>query len=76
MGKPNVLVIVESPNKVKKIQQILNQVDQTHNFSVMATVGHLMDLNKAKGSLGIDLENDYQPDYVILSDKKKSNYTT
>jgi len=75
-----ILVIVESPNKVKKIQEYLNKIkepDQT--FLVQATVGHLLDLNKDKGSLGIDIENQFQPEYKpikrqarVIADLKKT----
>ena len=37
------LVIIESPNKIPKLRSILG-----HNYTVMATVGHIMDLSKKK----------------------------
>ena len=58
------LIIVESPGKIKKIKSLL---DPTYN--VMASVGHIRDLRK--DSLSIDIDNDFNPTYEILSDKKK-----
>lgn len=57
------LIIVESPGKIKKIQSFLGK-----DFRVIASYGHVRDL--AKGSKGIDKENDFQPNYVISPDKK------
>ena len=58
------LFVVESPGKVKKIQGFLG-----NNFIVSASVGHICDLNKKE--LGIDVDNDFKPDYQIVDDKKK-----
>lgn len=55
------LVIVESPNKISKINKILGT-----NYVVMASVGHIMDLDK-KG-MGIDVET-WTPKYVVNFDK-------
>ena len=57
------LIIVESPGKIKKIKSYLN-----HNYIVMASVGHIMDLPLK--NLGIDL-NTLEPSYEIYPDKKK-----
>lgn len=57
-----ILVIVESPGKIKKIQAYLGS-----NYIVMASVGHIMDLPKKK--LGIDIKNNFTPTYEILDDK-------
>ena len=62
MGKT--LIIIESPNKIKKLQEILGK-----NYIIKASVGHIMDLPKSK--LGIDIDNDFKPDYDISPDKKK-----
>lgn len=56
------LVIVESPGKITKIQHILG-----NSYLVMASVGHIIDLDKK--SLSIDLEKNYEPIYTILHDK-------
>jgi len=59
------LVIVESPTKGKTIQKFLGQ-----DFIVRSSFGHVRDLPKSK--LGIDLKNDFQPEYVIPSKAKKT----
>ncbi len=57
------LVIVESPAKAKTIEKFLG--DQ---YKVLSSYGHIRDL-KDKG-LGIDIKNNYKPEYVISSDKE------
>ena len=71
MSKKN-LVIVESPAKAKTIGKYLGP-----GYEVKACMGHLRDLPKSK--LGVDLENDFEPNYRpikgkedIISDLKKS----
>jgi len=56
------LVLIESPNKISKLSQILGP-----KYKIMATVGHIMDLSKK--NLGINID-DFTPDYKINSDKK------
>ena len=56
------LVIVESPAKVKTISKFLGS-----NYSVMASQGHVRDLPKS--SLGIDVDNDYEPKYITIRGK-------
>lgn len=58
------LVIVESPAKAKTIQGYLGK-----DFSVIATVGHLIDLPTNK--LGVDLENGYEMMYTTIKGKDK-----
>lgn len=58
------LVIVESPAKAKTIEKFLG-----NNFKVASSMGHIRDL--AKKDFGIDIENNYQPQYIISDDKKK-----
>jgi DNA topoisomerase-1 len=58
------LVIVESPAKAKTIEKFLGT-----DFQVMSSFGHIRDLSD-KG-IGIDFENDYTPQYIVSSDKKK-----
>ena len=58
------LVIVESPAKAKTIGKFLGK-----NFTVTSCMGHIRDLEKK--DFGIDLENNYQPKYVVSPDKKK-----
>ncbi|MDD4699017.1 MAG: type I DNA topoisomerase [Oscillospiraceae bacterium] len=57
------LVIVESPAKAKTIEKYLGA-----DFEVMASMGHVRDLPKSK--LGIDVENDFTPQYINMRDKK------
>jgi DNA topoisomerase I len=58
------LVIVESPAKAKTIEKFLGK-----DFIVKSSFGHIRDLSKKK--LGIEIENNYQPEYVVSSDKTK-----
>src|SRR3989338_2162977 len=58
------LVIVESPGKVKTISKFLGK-----EYLVRASIGHVRDL-PAKG-LGIDIKNNFEPEYEILEDKAK-----
>lgn len=56
------LVIVESPSKAKTIGKYLGS-----SYKVIASVGHVRDLPKSK--LGIDLENDFEPQYIPIRGK-------
>jgi len=56
------LVIVESPTKIKGIKKYLGK-----NYEVVATKGHIRDLPKSK--LGIDVENDFEPNYINVVGK-------
>ncbi len=56
------LLIVESPTKSKTFQKYLGA-----GFKVLASKGHVMDLPKSK--LGIDLENEFEPQYVTIKGK-------
>ena len=58
------LVIVESPGKINKIQSALGD-----DFVVMASIGHIRDLDES--GLSINIGNGFQPEYVIPADKKK-----
>jgi DNA topoisomerase I len=58
------LVVVESPAKASTIKKYLGA-----GFEVKASVGHVKDLPKA--TLGIDIEKDFQPEYVVIDAKKK-----
>ncbi len=59
------LIIVESPTKARTFNRIL----QGKDYYVYATMGHFRDL-PAK-SMSIDFKNNFQPDYQIISGKKK-----
>ena len=56
------LVIVESPTKANTIKKYLPR-----NFTVVASKGHVRDL--PSDSLGVDVEHDYRPQYVITEGK-------
>ena len=58
------LIIVESPAKARTIQRFVDK-----SFSVKATMGHVRDLPKSK--LGVDIENNFQPEYVRIKGKQK-----
>ena len=58
------LVIVESPGKVRTIQQYLGK-----EYLVKASIGHIRDLEEHK--LSVDVQNGFQPEYVVPSNKKK-----
>jgi DNA topoisomerase-1 len=56
------LVIVESPAKAKTIGRFLGR-----DYDVKASLGHVRDL--PQGKMGIDVENDFEPQYVIPKTK-------
>src|SRR5213080_1477086 len=60
------LVIVESPAKAKTINKYLGK-----DFIVKASIGHIKDL-PSKG-LGVDVQNNFEPEYEIIPDSKKRN---
>lgn len=61
------LVIVESPNKVKKLSQYLGP-----GYIVKASVGHVVDLaQEGFGNYGIDIDNGYKPKYKMIDNKKQ-----
>mgnify|MGYP000943005301 CR=1 FL=1 len=58
------LLIVESPAKAKTIEKILGK-----DFQVNSCFGHIRDLEKT--AMGIDIENDFEPRYIVPDDKKR-----
>ncbi|MBK7804803.1 MAG: type I DNA topoisomerase [Saprospiraceae bacterium] len=58
------LLIVESPAKAKTIEKILGT-----DFIVKSSFGHIRDLEK--GNKGIDIENNFEPSYVVSPEKVK-----
>lgn len=62
VAKKKTLVIVESPSKAKTIGKYLGS-----NYKVTASVGHVRDLPKSK--IGIDIENDFEPEYIAIRGK-------
>ena len=59
-----ILVVVESPGKIAKLQKFLGE-----EYLVMASVGHIMDLHPK--DLSIDVENGFKPTYYTNPDKQK-----
>ena len=60
------LIIVESPTKARTIQKYLGK-----EYKVIASQGHVRDLSfNGEGSLGVDVHNNFTPDYII-SDRSK-----
>jgi len=57
------LVIVESPAKAKTIEKFLGA-----DYKVLSSYGHIRDL-KEKGGLGVDVKNDFKPEYIVSPDK-------
>ena len=61
------LVIVESPHKTIPISTYLGK-----DYKVMASIGHIRDLStKGKFGFGVDIDNNFKPDYVTIKGKKK-----
>jgi len=58
------LIIVESPTKARTLSRFLG-----NKYRIEATFGHLRDLPKSE--LGVDVENNFLPKYVIARDKSK-----
>ncbi|HCC07617.1 MAG TPA: type I DNA topoisomerase [Clostridiales bacterium] len=56
------LLIVESPAKSKTIGKFLGK-----DYKIDASMGHIRDLPKSK--LGIDIENDFEPQYINIRGK-------
>lgn len=57
------LVIVESPAKAKTIEKFLGK-----DYKVASSYGHIADLPSKE--LGIDIEKNFEPKYVVSNDKK------
>ena len=64
MAREKILIIVESPAKMKTLKKFLGP-----EFFFESSIGHVRDLPK-KG-LGIDVEHDFTPEYAPLPDKKE-----
>lgn len=60
------LIIVESPTKAKTLTRFLNGKG---DYRIEASMGHVRDL--PKGELGVDLEHNFTPKYIIPKDKQK-----
>jgi DNA topoisomerase-1 len=66
MGKATKLVVVESPTKAKTINKYLGK-----DYYVTASMGHVRDLPRNR--FGIDIDNDFEPDYIEIYRKRKHN---
>jgi DNA topoisomerase-1 len=62
------LVIVESPAKARTIERYLGP-----DYRVLASYGHVRDLpeNPGKNKLGVDVEHDFAPEYVVSEDRRR-----
>ncbi len=58
------LVIVESPTKARTLQRFLGD-----KYRIEASMGHVRDLPKSE--LGVDVEHNFEPQYIIPRDKRK-----
>jgi len=58
------LLIVESPAKSRTLKKFLGR-----NFEILPTIGHIRDLPKSK--LGVDTDDDFKVDYVVIKGKEK-----
>jgi DNA topoisomerase I len=65
MSMPKILVIVESPAKVKTINKILGS-----KYKVTASMGHLIDLPKS--TIGVDVDHDFEAKFIVVRDKQKT----
>lgn len=63
MAKGKTLIIVESPAKVKTLRKFLGP-----EYKLESSVGHIRDLPKKE--FGVDVDNDFEPTYVTMPDKK------
>ena len=65
---PKHLVIVESPAKARTIERYLGD-----DYRVLASYGHVRDLpdNPGKGKFGVDVDHDFEPEYVVSDDRRK-----
>lgn len=58
------VIFVESPTKAKTLTRFLGK-----DYKIEASFGHIRDLPKSR--IGVDIENDFTPDYIIPKDKTK-----
>lgn len=63
-AKGKTLVVVESPTKAHTLSKILGS-----KYMVKASIGHIRDLPKSR--MAIDIENDFQPEYILVKGKAK-----
>jgi DNA topoisomerase-1 len=58
------LIIVESPTKARTLSRFLGSA-----YAIQASMGHVRDLPKS--ALGVDIDHDFLPSYIIPRDKSK-----
>ena len=63
-AEKQILVIVESPGKVKTIEKYLGS-----SYNVKASMGHLIDLPKSRTA--IDVEHNFEPEYITVRGRAK-----
>lgn len=63
-SKNKIIVVVESPTKVKALNKYLG-----NQYETIATIGHIKDL--PSNTLGVDIENSFQPHYEVIKGKEK-----
>ena len=69
----NVLLILESPNKIQTVSQILANNPNNIHYTVAASVGHISKIaDTGIYNMGIDVNNDFKPDIVIMPEKKET----
>ena len=66
------VLIVESPNKIKKITDLLDKLKKISNFEkckfvVTASMGHIREIDKTR--VGIDINNNFEPCYLVSDSK-------
>ena len=61
------LVVVESPAKAKTIEKYLGG-----DYAVRASVGHIRDLSREFDGLGVDVEHEFEPHFVVTEDSEKN----
>lgn len=59
------LIIVESPTKARTFSKFLDK----KNYTITSSMGHVRDLPEKK--LGVDVDHNFEPDYVIMPKKKQ-----
>jgi DNA topoisomerase I len=64
------MMVFESPSKIKTVQKILASIKfkKKKKWIILASYGHVRDL--ARENMGIDIENNFSPNYIISPDKK------
>ena len=59
-----IIVIVESPAKIKTIEKILGK-----GYKVVSSMGHIIDLPRSR--IGVDVNKNFEASFIIMKDKRK-----